>query len=277
MFSLKKNTVIPGFGLTLGFTVFYLSVLVLIPLGALFLRASHMEWDALVALATSPRTLAAFKLSFGASLIAATVNAFFGLIVAWALVRYRFPGRSLIDLMIDLPFALPTAVAGIALTSLYSQNGWVGGWLEKVGIKGAFSPFGVVVALIFIGFPFVVRTLQPVIKDLDPALEEAALCLGANTRQTFFKVIFPVLVPALLTGFTLAFARAVGEYGSVVFISGNMPGQTEIAPLLIVSKLEQYDYVGATVIAAMMLVCSFLLLLTINTLQWWRQNKQSEN
>lgn len=277
MFSLKKNSVIPGFGLTLGFTVFYLSILVLIPLGALFLRASQMEWSAIVDLALSPRTVAAFKLSFGSAFIAATINAFFGLIVAWSLVRYNFPGKTLIDLMIDLPFALPTAVAGIALTSLYSQNGWLGSWLEKIGIKGAFSPFGIVVALIFIGFPFVVRTLQPVIKDLDPALEEAALCLGANSRQTFFKVIFPVLFPALLTGFTLAFARAVGEYGSVVFISGNMPGKTEIAPLLIVSKLEQYDYVGATVIAAMMLVCSFILLLAINTLQWWHQNKRDES
>lgn len=273
---LKKNSVVPGFGLTLGFTIFYLSILVLIPLGALFLRASQMEWGQIVDMATSPRTLAAFKLSFGAALTAASINAFFGLIVAWVLMRYPFPGKSLIDFMIDLPFALPTAVAGIALTSLYSQNGWVGSLLEKVGIKGAFSPLGIVVALIFIGFPFVVRTLQPVLKDLDPALEEAAVCLGANRIQTFFKVILPQLLPPLMTGFTLAFARAVGEYGSVVFISGNMPGKTEIAPLLIVSKLEQYDYTGATVIAAMMLILSFILLFTINTLQWWQQKRSAE-
>jgi sulfate transport system permease protein len=262
--------VIPGFGPTLGFTLFYLSVVVLIPLAALFLKAAGMTVGQWVATFTDWRVLASLRLSFGGSAIAAGVNAVFGLLVAWVLVRYDFPGRKLVDAMVDLPFALPTAVAGIALTALYAPNGWLGSLLEPLGIKVAFSPVGVVVAMVFIGLPFVVRTVEPVLADLDAELEEAAASLGANRAQTFFRVILPALAPALLTGFALAFARAVGEYGSIIFIAGNMPGVSEIAPLMIVTKLEQYDYAGATAIAVVMLLVSFVLLLLINGLQKWR-------
>lgn len=262
--------VIPGFGLTLGITLAMLSVVVLIPLAALFLKAAGMTLEHWVATFTDWRVLASLRLSFGGSLIAATVNAVFGLLVAWVLVRYDFPGRKLVDAMVDLPFALPTAVAGIALTALYAPNGWLGSLLEPLGVKVAFSPLGVVVAMVFIGLPFVVRTVEPVLADLDAELEEAAASLGASRAQTFRRVILPALGPALLTGFAMAFARAVGEYGSVIFIAGNMPGISEIAPLMIVTKLEQYDYAGATAIAVVMLVISFVLLLLINGLQKWR-------
>ncbi len=263
--------VIPGFGPTLGFTLLYLSAIVLIPLGALFLNAADMTWAQWGAILTDWRVVASLKLSFGGSAIAALVNAVFGLLVAWVLVRYDFPGRKLVDAMVDLPFALPTAVAGIALTALYAPNGWLGGLLAPLGVKVAFTPLGVIVAMVFIGLPFVVRTVEPVLADLDAEVEEAAASLGASRGQTFLRVILPALGPALLTGFALAFARAVGEYGSIIFIAGNMPGVSEIAPLMIVTKLEQYDYVGATAIAVIMLVASFLLLLLINGLQKWRQ------
>ena len=263
--------VIPGFGPTLGFTLLYLSAIVLIPLGALFLKAADMTWAQWGAILTDWRVVASLKLSFGGSAIAALVNAVFGLLVAWVLVRYDFPGRKLVDAMVDLPFALPTAVAGIALTALYAPNGWLGELLAPLGIKVAFTPLGVIVAMVFIGLPFVVRTVEPVLADLDAEVEEAAASLGASRGQTFLRVILPALGPALLTGFALAFARAVGEYGSIIFIAGNMPGVSEIAPLMIVTKLEQYDYVGATAIAVIMLVASFLLLLLINGLQKWRQ------
>jgi sulfate/thiosulfate transport system permease protein len=265
--------VIPGFGLTLGITLVMLSVVVLIPLAALFLKAAGMSWQQWVATFTDWRVLASLRLSFGGALIAAAINAVFGLLVAWVLVRYDFPGRKLVDAMVDLPFALPTAVAGIALTALYAPNGWLGSLLDPLGIKIAFTPAGVVVAMIFIGLPFVVRTVEPVLADLDAEVEEAAASLGASRGQTFRRVILPALGPALLTGFALAFARAVGEYGSVIFIAGNMPGISEIAPLMIITKLEQYDYVGATAIAVVMLVISFILLLAINGLQKWRQNR----
>jgi len=263
--------VIPGFGLTLGFTLVYLSVIVLIPLAALFLKAAGMSAGQWVATFSDWRVLASLKLSFGGSLVAASVNAVFGLLVAWVLVRYDFPGRKLVDAMVDLPFALPTAVAGIALTALYAPNGWIGSVLEPLGIKVAFTPLGVIVAMVFIGLPFVVRTVEPVLADLDTEVEEAAASLGAGRWQTFSRVILPAVGPALLTGFSLSFARAVGEYGSIIFIAGNMPGVSEIAPLMIITKLEQYDYVGATAIAVVMLVVSFLLLLLINGLQKWRQ------
>jgi sulfate ABC transporter, permease protein CysT len=263
--------VIPGFGLTLGITLLMLSVVVLIPLAVLFLKAADMTWPQWVATLTDWRVQASLRLSFGGALIAAAINAVFGLLVAWVLVRYNFPGRKLVDAMVDLPFALPTAVAGIALTALYAPNGWLGSLLVPLGIKIAFTPAGVVVAMVFIGLPFVVRTVEPVLVDLDAEVEEAAASLGASRGQTFFRVILPALGPALLTGFALAFARAVGEYGSVIFIAGNMPGISEIAPLMIVTKLEQFDYVGATAIAAVMLVISFVLLLAINGLQKWRQ------
>ena len=266
--SFKQHSVIPGFGMTLGFTVFYLSLLVLIPLSALFLKTATMGWGAFWTTVTDPRVVASYKLTFGAALAGATINAVFGFVVAWTLVRYSVPGKGLIDAMVDLPFALPTAVSGIALTAIYSRNGWVGQWLEPLGIHVAFTPLGVGVALTFIGLPFVVRTLQPAIADLDPEYEEAAASLGAGRVQVFLRVICPGLLPALLTGFALAFARALGEYGSVVFISGNMPMRTEITPLLIISKLEQYDYAGATAIAVVMLLASFTILLGINTLQW---------
>ena len=269
--ALRRPSVLPGFGLTMGFTLFYLSLIVLIPLAALFLKSDGMGWGKFWDVATDPRVLASYKLSFGASLVGASVNAVFGLIVAWVLVRYPFPGRNVVDAIVDLPFALPTAVSGITLTSLYASNGWLGRWLEPLGINAAYTPLGITIALTFIGLPFVVRTLQPAIEDLDPELEEAAASLGAGRLQTFFRVILPTLLPALLTGFALAFARGLGEYGSVVFISGNMPMKTEIAPLLIVTKLEEYDYTGACAIAVVMLGASFVLLLLINLLQWWSQ------
>ncbi|ACB75346.1 sulfate ABC transporter permease subunit CysT [Opitutus terrae] len=264
-----SRSVLPGFGLSLGFTLAYLGLIVLIPLSAAFIRTAGMSWSDFVAAVASPRVLASYRLSFGASFAAAAVNAVFGLILAWVLVRYRFPGRRIVDALVDLPFALPTAVAGIALTTIYSPNGWVGQWLEPHGIKVAFTQFGVFVALTFVGLPFVVRTLQPVLEELEPEIEEASASLGANRWQTIVRVLLPELLPALLTGFALSFARALGEYGSVVFISGNMPMKTEIVPLLIITKLEQYDYRGATAIAVVMLIISFLMLLVINLLQKW--------
>lgn len=276
----RKQTasrVLPGFNLSLGFTIFYLSLIVLIPLSAVFLKTFTMTWDAFVTAVTSDRVVASYKLSFGASLIGAFLNAVFGGIVAWVLVRYKFPGKKIIDAMVDLPFALPTAVAGIALTALYSPNGWIGRYLEAIGIKVAFTPLGVIIALTFIGLPFVVRTVQPILEDAERELEEAAASLGASNWHTFTKVIFPTVLPALLTGFALAFARATGEYGSVIFIAGNMPMVSEITPLFIVTKLEQYDYAGATAIAVVMLTASFLMLLTINLLQaWTRKRGQAE-
>jgi sulfate transport system permease protein len=263
-----RRRVLPGFGLTLGFTLTYLGLLVLLPLSTLFVRTAGLGWHRFWATVTAPRVLAAYRLTFGASLAAAAANAVFGLVVAWVLTRYRFPGRRMVDAMVDLPFALPTAVAGIALTTLFSVNGWVGSRLEPLGVKVAFTPLGIVVALTFIGLPFVIRTVQPVLQDLEREVEEAAASLGASRWQTVRRVLLPAIAPSLLTGFALAFARAVGEYGSVVFISGNMPLRTEIAPLLIMSKLEQFDYAGATAIAVVMLVVSFALLLSINLLQW---------
>jgi sulfate/thiosulfate transport system permease protein len=271
---LKHRRVLPGFGLTLGFTLLYLSLIVLIPLSTLALKTASMGWGPFWATVTSPRVLASYRLTFGASLVAASINALFGLVVAWVLVRYRFPGQRLVDALVDLPFALPTAVAGIALTMLYAPNGWLGRPLQEAfGTKVAFTPLGIVVALTFIGLPFVVRTLQPVIEDLDVEVEEAAASLGAGRRQTFARVIVPALLPAWITGFALAFARALGEYGSVVFIAGNMPMKTEITSLLIITKLEQYDYAGATAIAVVMLAASFLLLGAINRLQSWTSRR----
>jgi len=268
-FARAQRSVLPGFGLSLGFTVTYLSLIVLIPLAAAFIKTAGMSWADFVAAVASPRVMASYRLSFFASLAAGLVNSFFGLIVAWVLVRYSFPGKRVIDALVDLPFALPTAVAGIALTAIYAKNGWVGQWLEPLGIKVAFTEIGVFMALTFIGLPFVVRTLQPVLSELEPEIEEAAATLGANRWQTITRVILPELLPPLITGFALSFARALGEYGSVVFISGNMPMRTEITPLLIITKLEQYDYHGATAIAVVMLVASFSLLLIINLLQKW--------
>ncbi len=265
----KAHSVLPGFGLTMGFTLAYLSLIVLIPLSTLVFKSSTLGPAAFWAAVTSPRVVASYQLTFGASLAAAAINAVFGLVVAWVLARYHFPGQRVVDAFVDLPFALPTAVAGIALTALYAENGWLGKPLLDLGIKVAYTPLGVTVALTFIGLPFVVRTLQPVIEDLDPEVEEAAASLGASRAQTFGRVVLPALLPACLTGFALAFARAVGEYGSVVFIAGNMPMKTEISPLLIITKLEQYDYAGATAIALVMLVASFVLLLFINLLQHW--------
>ncbi|MBS0630332.1 MAG: sulfate ABC transporter permease subunit CysT [Verrucomicrobia bacterium] len=266
----SQRSVLPGFGLSLGFTLAYLGLIVLVPLAAAFLKTAGMTWAEFVAAVTSDRVMASYRLSFLASLAAGMVNVVFGLIVTWVLVRYSFPGKRIIDALVDLPFALPTAVAGIALTQIYAKNGWVGHWLEgKLGVKVAYTEIGVFVALTFIGLPFVVRTLQPVLEELEPELEEAAASLGANRLQTIFRIILPELTPALLTGFALAFARALGEYGSVVFISGNMPMRTEIIPLLIITKLEQYDYRGATAIAVVMLMTSFTLLLVINLLQKW--------
>jgi sulfate transport system permease protein len=271
------SRVIPGFRLALGFTLFYLALIVLIPLSAVFLKTFTLTWEAFWNAVTNERVVASYKLTFGASLIGAALNVLFGAIVAWVLVRYRFPGKKIIDALVDLPFALPTAVAGIALTALYSANGWIGRYLETFGIKVAFTPLGVVVALTFIGLPFVVRTVQPVLEEAERELEEAAASLGANRLQTFSKVIFPTILPALLTGFALAFARATGEYGSVIFIAGNMPMVSEITPLFIITKLEQYDYAGATAIAVVMLLVSFVLLLTINLLQAWsRKRGQAE-
>ena len=269
MSTFKQHSILPGFNLALGFTLLYLSLIVLIPLSAAFIRTAELTWPEFWTIVTTPRVLASYRLTFGVSFAAALVNAVFGLLVAWVLVRYHFPGKKIVDALVDLPFALPTAVAGIALTALYSSNGWIGQHLEPLGIKVAFTPLGIFVALTFIGLPFVVRTVQPVLEDIEAELEEAAATLGANRWQTFTRVIFPVLFPALMTGFALAFARAIGEYGSVIFIAGNMPMISEITPLLIVTKLEQYDYTGATALSVVMLVISFILLLIINLLQWW--------
>ena len=266
---LVEKTIIPGFGLTFGITVSYLSLLVLLPLAALILKTSGLTWEHFWNTISDERVVASYRLSFGAAFVAALINVIFGVIVAWVLVRYRFPGRSVVDAMVDLPFALPTAVAGIALTALYAPNGWLGSWLEPLGIKVAYAPLGVTVALIFIGMPFVVRTIQPVLEELGKDVEEAAASLGANRWETIRRIIIPELWPAVLTGFALAFARGVGEYGSVVFISGNLPMKTEITPLLIITKLEQYEYAEATAIATVMLAASFVLLLTINLLQRW--------
>ncbi|MBU3656612.1 MAG: sulfate ABC transporter permease subunit CysT [Rhodocyclaceae bacterium] len=266
---LVKQSVIPGFGVTLGFTLAYLGLIVLIPLSAVVWKTTDLSFAQFWAVISEPRVVASLKLSFGASLIAASVNGFFGLILAWALVRYEFPGKKIVDTLVDLPFALPTAVAGIALTAIYAKNGWIGQYLEPLGLKIAFTPTGIMIALIFIGLPFVVRTVQPVLEDLDKEIEEAAASLGANRAQAVFKVVLPIILPALLTGFALAFARAVGEYGSVIFIAGNLPMVSEIAPLMIITKLEQYDYSGATSIAVVMLFLSFILLLIVNSLQAW--------
>jgi sulfate/thiosulfate transport system permease protein len=265
--------VLPGFNLTLGYSLLYLSLIVLIPLSALLFKSFALSWDQFWSAISSPRVLASYRLTFGASLVAALVNGVFGLLVAWVLVRYSFPGKKIVDALVDLPFALPTAVAGISLTALLAANGWIGQYLEPLGIKLAFNPNGVVVALIFIGMPFVVRTVQPVLQDYERELEEAAMCLGATRWQTFVKVIFPAIAPALLTGFAMAFARAIGEYGSVIFIAGNVPMISEITPLIIIGKLEQYDVAGATAVALVMLVMSFVLLLVINALQGWQRRR----
>ncbi len=267
----QPRRVLPGFKLTLGYTVLYLSLIVLIPMSALFFKTFTLTWDQFVLAVTSPRVMASYRLTFGASLFAALVNLVFGLLLAWVLVRYKFPGKKLVDALVDLPFALPTAVAGIALTALLAGNGWIGQYLEPMGIKLAFTPAGVVIALIFIGLPFVVRTVQPVLEDAEKELEEAATALGATRLQIFTQVILPHIAPALLTGFAMAFARAIGEYGSVIFIAGNMPMVSEITPLIIIGKLEQYDYAGATAVAVVMLVISFALLLIINALQAWQR------
>ena len=273
----KTHRVLPGFNLALGYTLVYLSLLILLPLGALILKASELGFGAIIDIALGERSLAAFRVTFGASLLAATVNAFFGLIVAWILVRYPFPGKRFVDALVDLPFALPTAVAGITLATIYAGNGWLGQHLEPLGIKVAYTPLGIVFALTFITLPFVVRTLQPVIEDIEADVEEAAASLGASRWQTFARIIFPALFPALLTGFALAFSRALGEYGSVIFIAGNLPLISEITPLLIISKLEQYDVLGATALAVVMLAISFVLLLGINLLQWWTANRHKNN
>ena len=269
-----RRRVLPGFGLTLGFTLTYLSLIVLIPLAVLFFQAATVSPAKIWGEITNPRTLSAFRVSFGIAFLAALVNAVFGLVIAWVLVRYRFPGRRFVDALIDLPFGLPTAVAGIALTTLYATTGWIGGPLSGLDLRIAFTPLGILVALVFVGLPFVVRTVEPVLRDFDRELEEAAALLGASRAAILARVILPPLLPALLTGFTLAFARAIGEYGSVIFIAGNMPGRTEILPLLIVIKLEQFDYAGATVIAAAMLIASFVLLLAINLFQGWTRRRQ---
>jgi len=265
----RSPGVLPGFGLSTGFTVLYLCVVVLVPLSTLALRSSALSWGDALRIVASPRALASYRLSLGASLLAAAANVVFGVLVAWVLARYRFPGRSLVDALVDLPFALPTAVSGIALTAVYARSGWIGRWLAPLGVDAAFTPLGVTIALTFIGLPFVIRTVQPVLEDLDAELEEAAAVLGAGRWQTFRHVLVPILLPAALTGFALAFARALGEYGSVVFISGNMPLRTEIAPLLIMTRLEQYDYAGAAAIAVVLLGGSFLVLLSVNRLQAW--------
>src|SRR6478609_7609636 len=268
-----NRKVLPVFNLTLGYTLLYLCLIVLIPLAALVLKSFSLSWDQFWAAVSSPRVLASYRLTFGASFAAALVNVVFGLLVAWVLVRYSFPGKRIVDALVDLPFALPTAVAGISLTALLAGNGWIGQYLEPMGIKLAFNPNGVVIALIFIGMPFVVRTVQPVLEDTERELEEAAMSLGATRWQTFSRVILPAILPALLTGFAMAFARAVGEYGSVIFIAGNMPMVSEITPLIIIGKLEQYDYAGATAVATVMLVLSFVLLLVINGLQAWQRKR----
>ncbi|MFA9438989.1 sulfate ABC transporter permease subunit CysT [Uliginosibacterium sp. sgz301328] len=265
----RRHRVLPGFGLSLGYTLVYLSLIVLIPLSAVFLKTAKADWSHILNVVTSPRVVASYQLSFGASLLAAAINTVFGLLLAWALVRYRFPGKKIIDALIDLPFALPTAVAGIALASIYSPKGWVGSFFAEYDIRIAYTRWGVLIALVFIGLPFVVRTIQPILQDLETELEEAAASLGAQRWQTFRLVILPLLLPALLTGFALAFARAVGEYGSVIFIAGNIPMVSEITPLMIITRLEQYDYTGATAIAGVMLIFSFILLFIINGLQAW--------
>lgn len=273
MFLLKQRSTLPGFHLSLGYTVFYLSLIVLIPLSMLFIKTSTMSFSQFWSVVTAPRTLAAYRLSFGAAFIASFINVFFGFLIAWVLARYSFPGKKIVDALIDFPFALPTAVAGIALTTLYSSNGLIGQFLYKAGIHSAYSWIGVVLALIFIGFPFIVRTVEPVLQEIDPEIEDAASSLGAGRLQIFFRIIFPAVLPSLVTGFSLAFARTIGEYGSVVFIAGNMPGKTEIAPLLIITKLEQYDYSGATAIALVMLIVSFMLLALTNLAQWWASKR----
>lgn len=269
----RQTRVLPGFGLSLGFTLSYLSLIVLIPLAAVFIRSMDIGWQGLLDILTDARILAALKLSFTTAIAAALINVVFGVLLAWSLVRYQFPGKRIIDALVDLPFALPTAVAGIALTTLYAKNGWLGQYLEAWGIQVAYTSLGITLALIFIGLPFVVRTVQPVLADLESELEEAAAALGATRFQTIYKVILPIILPALITGFTLAFARGVGEYGSVIFIAGNQPFKTEIAPLLIISRLEEYDYAAATTIAVIMLLISFLLLLIINLLQSWASRR----
>ena len=266
---LKRQSVLPGFGLTMGFTLLYLSLIVLIPLSGLFLKSASLNWSEFWKTVSDPRVVASYRLTFGASLVGAIINAVFGLIVAWVLVRYSFPGKKIVDALVDLPFAMPTAVSGIALTMIYSQNGWIGHFFKPLGIKVAYTPLGVIVALTFIGLPFVVRTLQPALEDMETGVEEAAASLGASRWQTFIKVILPMIFPALLTGFALAFARALGEYGSVIFISGNLPMKTEITPLLIVTKLEEYNYAQAAAIAVVTLLASFAVLLLINLVQWW--------
>src|SRR3954470_1198180 len=273
---LKKRSILPGFGLALGYTIFYLCLIVLIPLAATFLKAYSLSWSQFCHIASGPRALASYRLSFGASLVGAFINLFFGVLVAWVLVRYSFPGKRLFDSLVDLPFALPTAVAGIALTTIYAPNGWLGRPLTSLGIKAAYTPLGVTIALTFIGLPFVVRSVQPVLEDMDKELEEASASLGANRWQTFSRVVLPTIFPAALAGFAMAFARAVGEYGSVVFISGNMPMKTEITPLLIITKLDQYDYAGATAIAVVMLAFSLILLLPINLLQKWSSSREEK-
>jgi sulfate transport system permease protein len=275
MSAAASRNVLPGFRLGLGYTLFYLSLIVLLPLAALVFKSMELTLAQFWAIATGERALASLRITFGASLLAATINAFFGLLTAWVLVRYPFPGKRLVDALVDLPFALPTAVAGITLATLYAGNGWLGRYLEPLGFKVAFTPVGIVVALIFIGLPFVVRTLQPVIEDIEPEIEEAAATLGASRWQTFTRVLLPAILPALLTGFTLAFSRAIGEYGSVIFIAGNMPLISEITPLLIVAKLEQYDIAGATSLAVVMLIISFVLLLAVNALQWRMASRHS--
>ncbi|MBK8113680.1 MAG: sulfate ABC transporter permease subunit CysT [Candidatus Accumulibacter sp.] len=271
--STSRSRVLPGFGLSLGCTLVYLSLLILLPLSGLAFKASHLSLAEFWAIASGERALASYRVTFGASLLAATANAFFGLIVAWILVRYSFSGKRAIDALVDLPFALPTAVAGITLATLYAGNGWIGRHLESLGVKVAFTPLGIVVALTFIGLPFVVRTLQPVIEDIEPEVEEAAASLGASRLQTFSRVLLPAIFPALVTGFTLALSRSIGEYGSVIFIAGNLPLISEITPLLIISKLEQYDVVGATALAMVMLMISFVMLLVVNGLQWWAASR----
>ncbi len=269
----QRSRVLPGFGLSLGFTLAYLSLIVLIPLSAVFIKSLGIGWEGLWEILSSERIQKSLQLSFSAAIFAALVNVVFGLLLAWCLVRYSFPGKRLVDALVDLPFALPTAVAGIALTSLYAPTGWIGQYLEPIGIKVAYTPIGITLALIFIGLPFVVRTVQPVLSDLETELEEAASALGANRFQIITKVIFPILLPALITGFALAFARGVGEYGCVIFIAGNQPFETEIAPLMIISRLEEYDYAGATTIAVVMLLISFVLLFLINLLQAWASRR----
>jgi sulfate/thiosulfate transport system permease protein len=273
MSQIKKNMIFPGFNLSLGYTIVYLSLIVLIPLSAVVIKSLSLTPEVFWQTVTSPRVLASYRLSFGTAFVAGLINAVFGLILAWVLVRYQFYGKRIVDALVDLPFALPTAVTGIALTALYSKNGWVGQYLEPLGIKVAFTPLGILIALIFIGLPFVVRTVQPILEDLETELEEAASSLGANRLQIFTKIVLPILLPAVLTGFALAFARAVGEYGSVVFIAGNIPMVSEITPLIIITKLEQYDYAGATAIALTMLIISLILLLVINGLQAWTAKK----